>query len=94
MKRLLPDHVKRKKTADDDGSATSARTSSRTSESVALAEFSLDHADKVMAAIPPELSRSSRRHVAQTMHRVLSLAVSPREEDHRKPLPRGFLPAL
>jgi len=45
-----------------------------------------------MSALPRELSRSSRRHAGQLMHRVLALAVYPLRLIVVNPLPRGFLP--
>lgn len=55
-----------------------------------LEQFGLDHADAVLAQ--PTLPAGSVRHVAQCIHRVLSLAVYPARVIERSPLPRGWLP--
>jgi integrase len=57
-----------------------------------IAELRLEHCERVMSALPRELSRSSRRHTGQVMHRVLGLAVYPLRLIVANPLPRGFLP--
>ncbi len=45
-----------------------------------------------MRAMPAALSSTSRRHVAQLMHRLLGMAVFPLRIIAANPLPRGFLP--
>jgi integrase len=87
-----PDHVKAKRTADDDRMRLEKHVYPIVGH-VPLAEFSLDHGDAVMRALPDSLSRASRRHIAQTIHRVLALAVYPARIIDSNPLPRGFLPA-
>ena len=62
--------------------------------SVALRDFNLDHADAVMSAIPSTLARATRRHVAQVMNRVLTLAAFPGRVIERSPLPKGYMPQL
>ncbi|MCR4340112.1 MAG: tyrosine-type recombinase/integrase [Gemmatimonadaceae bacterium] len=59
---------------------------------VPIAAFTLDHAERVMSTLPPELSATTRRHVALLMHRVLGLAVFPMRLRESNPLPRGWLP--
>ncbi len=61
---------------------------------VPLRDFTIDHADAVMAAIPETLSRATRRHVAQVMGRVLALAAFPGRVIATSPLPKGYLPQL
>lgn len=55
-----------------------------------LDQFTLDHADAVLAQ--PTLPEGSVRHVAQCIHRILSVAVYPARVIERSPLPRGWLP--
>lgn len=55
-----------------------------------LAEFTLDHADHVLAQ--PTLPEGSVRQVAQIMHRLLRLAEFPARIIERSPFPRGWLP--
>ncbi len=61
-----------------------------------LSEFEgvrgLELADAVRRRLPPELSRASRRHVAQIIHRLLVIAVYPSRLIAASPLPRGWLP--
>ncbi|MFW5739320.1 MAG: hypothetical protein ACOC1F_03020 [Myxococcota bacterium] len=56
-----------------------------------LAEFTLDHADHVLAQ--STLPDRSIRHVAQCMHRLLKLAVYPARLLEQTPFPPGWLPA-
>jgi integrase len=50
----------------------------------------LDYAQAVMRS--PTIGKGSRRHVAQILHRLLSIAVFPLRLLAAHPLPRGFLP--
>lgn len=59
-------------------------------EDTPLDEFTLDHADHVLAQ--PTLPEGSLRHVAQCMARVLRLAVYPTRLLDRSPFPPGWLP--
>ncbi len=59
-------------------------------EDTPLNEFTLDHADHVLAQ--PTLPDRSLRHVAQCMSRVLKLAVYPTRILDRSPFPPGWLP--
>ena len=52
----------------------------------------LEDCERIMANLPRSLSRSSRRHTAQLMHRVFAVAVYPLRIVRASPLPRGFLP--
>ena len=87
-----PDHVKKKKTSDDDAARFEFMRS--IVGDVLLKDFALDHAEKVMRAVPRELSTSTRRHYAQTIHKLLSIAVYPARLIPVHPLPKGFLPKL
>jgi hypothetical protein len=44
---------------------------------VPLRQFTIEHAESVMRALPEDRSPATRRHVAQLMSRVLKLAVYP-----------------
>jgi len=55
-----------------------------------LSEFTLDHADHVLAQ--STLPEGSVRQVAQIMHRLLRLAEFPARIIERSPFPRGWLP--
>ena len=58
---------------------------------VGLADLTRAHCDAVMRALPGHLGPASRRHVAQIVHRVLSLSELAGYID-RSPLPRGWMP--
>jgi hypothetical protein len=62
-------------------------------EDVLLVKFTRAHADGVMVKLPGVLRRSTRRQVAQVLHRVLRLAVFTGELEH-SPLPSGWLPKV
>lgn len=91
LHQRYPDNVKKKDTADDDAGRLRKHVYGVVGN-VALADFRLEHAQAVMAALPSDLSASSRRHVAQLIRRVLQMAVYPACVIKTHPLPRGFLP--
>ena len=93
LAKRFPDHVKLKRTANDDVLMARKYIYPLVGK-VPVLSFKLDHAERVMAAIPSSLSRATRRHVGQIMHRVLSLAVFPMRIREANPLPRGWLPKL
>ncbi|MAQ18805.1 MAG: DNA integration/recombination/inversion protein [Sandaracinus sp.] len=93
LHRRWPDQVRKKKSAKDDRQRFEKHVYPIVGD-VLVIEFSLDHADAVMASLPSSLSQASRRQVAQAMNRLLSLAVYPARVIERNPLPRGFLPKL
>ncbi len=86
-----PDHVKAKATAADDVGRLTKWVYPLVG-SVPVASFTIDHAERIMAALSPKLTTASRRHVAQLLHRVLALAVFPMRLLAANPLPRGWLP--
>lgn len=88
-----PDHVAKKRSVDDDNERLKNYAYPVVGD-VPIARFELIHAKSVMATLPKRLAPSTRRHVAQLLHRVLSLAVFPAEVLKINPLPRGFLPKL
>lgn len=91
LHRRWPDHVKAKVSADDDRERLEAYVYPLIG-SVAIPEVTIAHADAVMSALPPRLARSTRRHVAQVLARLLNLAAYPARIIPASPLPRGFLP--
>lgn len=95
LHRRWPDHVKLKKSVDDDRERLEKWVYPVVGD-VPLVEFTLDHADRVMAELPPppKLSPATRRHVAQVMNRLLNLAEYPARIIAKNPLPKGFLPSV
>jgi integrase len=92
LHKRYPDHVKN---IDQDDNRERLRTYVLPLVgSVPLQEFGIDHADAVMSALPDTLSRATRRHVAQVMSRVLTLAAFPGRLIPRNPLPKGFVPQV
>ncbi len=87
-----PDHVK--DIDQDDNRERLAKYVLPLVGSVPLREFGIDQADAVMSALPPTLSRPTRRHVAQVMSRVLTLAAFPGRIIAQNPLPKGYLPQI
>ena len=92
-----PDHVREKRSTEDRHRANKHILNVRLADGgkfgdLPIAELRLEHCERVMSALPRELSRSSRRHTGQVMHRVLGLAVYPLRLIVANPLPRGFLP--
>ncbi len=91
LARKCPDHVVTKSTADDD-----ARLLRLYAEPILgdlrLSEITLADVDHVMASLPERLSPSTRRHVAQVVRCVLTLAVYPARHLRENPIPRGWLP--
>jgi integrase len=90
LHRRYPDHVKLKRSAGTD--AKRLEKLYATIGDVPLAAFSLAHAEKAMAALPPNISPATRRQYGQLMARLLKLAVYPLKAVERSPLPSGFLP--
>ena len=90
MHKRWPDHVKRKKTATDDRYRLRKYVYPIAGD-VALANFDLDLAERVMMELPANLP-GTRRHVSQLMHRILEMAVFPARVLDANPLPRGFQP--
>jgi integrase len=61
---------------------------------VAIASFTLEHADEAMSHVPEGMSSSLRRHVAQVIRRVMALAVYPGRLRNDNPIPSGWLPKV
>ena len=94
---LFPDHVRPKKTAEDDAERFNAYVYDHIG-ATPVADFAapkgLYLAEQVMSGLPGHLGKASRRHVAQAMHRLLAIAVYPARLLPAQPLPKGFLPKL
>lgn len=92
LRAKWPDHVKAKKSAAlDEGRLELLYKSIGP---VPLSAFTLEDAERAMAALPEELSSATRRQYAQLISKVLRLAVYPCKLIERSPLPLGFLPAV
>ena len=87
----FPDHVKRKRTSADDAGRLELHVYPVIGH-VAIQDVTLDHALAVLRQLSMDLAPATRRHVAQLMVRVLSLAAFPSRLIPVSPLPRGFLP--
>jgi integrase len=91
-----PDHVGMKKTSDDDRQRLRAYVYPVMGD-VPLVQLvgapGLERADEVMSKLP-KLSSQTRRHVAQTMHRVFAMATYPARLIPASPLPKGWLPRV
>jgi integrase len=59
-----------------------------------LTEIGLEDAEAVMQALPPTLAPRTRRHIAQCMRKVLSLAVYPGRHIQANPIPREWMPKI
>ena len=92
LAKKYPDHVKKKRTAGDD--AILVKKYMGSIAATPIASFKLSDAAGVMAGLPAHLSPASRRHVAQTLSRVLALAVFPLQLLPASPIPRGWLPLV
>lgn len=92
LARRHPDHVRARGDVSNDRGRLGKHVYPAGVGEVPIAAFTLDHAERVMAMLPTELSASTRRHVALLLHRVLGLAVFPMRLRESNPLPRGWLP--
>ena len=91
LAKRYPDHVKKKRTADDDAERLKKYVYDIIGD-VAIVDVTLDHAEQVMANIPEEKSAGTRKQVAQVVSRVLSLSVYPGRLRASNPIPKGWLP--
>jgi integrase len=96
LHRLYPDHVGAKTTTGDD--------TQRLRDYVypvigglpiveLVGEVGLERADEVMLKLPTRSSQT-RRHIAQAMHRVFTMAAYPARIIAVSPLPKGWLPKV
>ncbi len=88
-----PDHVKQKRSAADDKGWIRRFVLPEIGD-VAIVELELEHAEKVMRALPTRLRPASRRQVAQVLHRLAKLAVFPLRLRPHNPIPAGWLPRV
>ena len=91
LAREHPDHVRLKKSADDDAERLALHIYPVVGD-VPIGDFTIDNAEAVMRAIPEGRAKATRRHVAQLLHRLLGIAVFPLRLRASNPLPKGFLP--
>ncbi len=91
LARTFPDHVKAKRSGESD--VHRLKHVLPILRDMPIGKVELTHADRVMASLP-KMSQASRRHVAQVIHRVLSLSVFPLKLRTSNPLPTGWLPKL
>jgi integrase len=91
LHKRFPDHVKLKKTADEDVYRLEAHVYPLIGD-LPLRLISLEDAERVMHKLDSALSVGSRRQVAQLLHRVLTLAAYPARILETSPIPEGFLP--
>lgn len=89
LARRFPDDVPTKSTSGDDLGRL-RKWAFPVLEDVPVDLVTLDHARQVLAGIPPTKSRTTRRHVAQLMIRVMRWAVYPCRYVAASPLPKGF----
>jgi integrase len=102
LARKYPDHVKAKRSADRDEDLLRLYVLPHVRH-VRVDEFTLEDAELVMASMPKNdprphrahlpLKTGTRRHVAQTMVRLMNLAVYPGKYRQASPIPRGWLPS-
>jgi integrase len=95
----FPDHVRVKRSTRTDKSRLDSYILPHIGDRLVV-EFEgtagVDIASEVMTHLPPlkDFSRSSRRQVAQIIHRLLGLAAFPLRLLSVNPLPRGWLPRI
>jgi integrase len=95
LERRHPDHVRKRKakTHGNDASRLKEYINPKIGHLPLLA-ITQDHCVVVMSDLPSELSSATRRHVAQVVHRVMSLAAYPCRIIKQSPIPRGWLPII
>ena len=91
LRARFPDHVKHKKTAQEDVYRLKAHVYPIVGN-MPITLVGLEDAERVMRDLDSSLSVGSRRQVAQLIHRVLSLAAYPARLIEASPIPEGFLP--
>ncbi len=91
LAKRYPDHIREKRSAPRDEELLRLYVLKNVGE-LPLDAFTLEDAEGVMENLPPKLSPSTRRHVAQVMSRLMNLAVYPGKWIKVSPIPRGWLP--
>jgi integrase len=92
LHKLYPDHVK-DKDSDRDGQLARLFVDPIIG-TVPVSGLTLEHCDRVMAAIPEGKASGTRRHVAQYLRRLVNLAVYPGKLRQDNPVPKGWLPRI
>jgi integrase len=93
LHKRWPDHIKDKSSKKQDGQRLEKHVYPWV-EHVAIADFRIEDAERVMSKLPAGLSSATRRHVAQLMHRLMAMAVYPARLRAANPLPKGFMPKV
>jgi integrase len=92
LHKAHPDHVRQKDASEDvqiiRDYVNPAIGSTR------LPDVTLEHAERVMRRVPVTLAPRTRRHVAQCMRKLLSLAVYPGRYLAANPIPREWMPRI
>ena len=95
LAKQYPDHVSSKKSSKDDAGRLALHVYPVVGQRP-IADFEGEDgvllAEQVMDGLPETLSAGTRRHVAQAMSRILTLAAYPARLLSANPLPKGFVP--
>lgn len=94
LARRYPDHVKVKRDRSVEDDRLRLARLCETIGDVPLSTFSLEDAERAMAALPGGRRPATRRHYGQLIARLLRLAVYPLRLIPSSPIPAGFLPKL
>ena len=92
LHRDYRDHIAKKRSADTDAYRLERHVYPVIGAVPVDASFTLDTAEAVMKALPPELGENSRRQVAQAIRRLLAIATFPMRMIEVNPIPPGWLP--
>ncbi len=93
LAKEYPDQVPVKRTVGDDIIRLTWLCGDGGLGDIPIAAFRIEHAEEAMRKLPERCrTPATRRHYAQTIRRVLELAVYPLRLIPANPLPRGFLP--
>jgi integrase len=90
LRKKHPDHV-REKDHDEDKQILRDRINPHMGRK-RLPDVTLEDAENVMRAMDPKLSATTRRHTAQCMRKVFSLAVYPGRHIAANPIPKEWMP--
>jgi hypothetical protein len=93
LRKKHPDHVREKKDPSEDVQILRDRINPLIGM-LHLPEITLEHAERVMRALPSSLAPRTRRHTAQCLRKVLSLAVYPGRHIASNPIPREWMPKI
>lgn len=92
LHRCYPDRVKLKNSKGD--ASKLRKYINPVIGNIPLSALRAEDAERVMTGLPEKIRSTTRRHVAQVIHRVLRLAAFPARLIQRSPLPEGFLPPI